>query len=167
MWMHQAGETGFRSGFPSLESGTLISCLFQRNWSEALGREGKQQLSLTLFFSWKSWKVSISSQYGMENCSSIWTYSGNGNKLFPTYFTHGSSFFLFKAIDFILWTLKSKHLWAVSPTVDVYCCAHVSVRMEDIYLIKSIPLLFFFTIFLWPSPHTDHLGEGKKVESLS
>lgn len=79
-------ELGFRSTFFSLEAGNLIAWLFWRTWTGTAGWRGGTKLSLTLFYSWKCWNVSISSQYGMENCFSTWTYSWNGNKWFPTHF---------------------------------------------------------------------------------
>lgn len=161
-------KLGFRPSFFFLYAGTLFAWLFWRTWrwAEELG-EAKLSLALFFFFPWKCrkvWKVSISSQYGMENCFSTWTHSWNGNKQFPAHFY---SWFIILSVDFRLWSPNTFESWSLQETFGMV--AHMWVKMEGTSDIKSIPHFpaFIFIVFLWPSTNTNHLREEKYDESLS
>lgn len=160
-------KLGFRSSFFLLYAGTLFAWLCQRTWRWGAGlREAKLLLAL-FFFPWKSrkvWKVSILSQYGMENSFLTWTYSWNGNKQFPAHFY---SWFFILSMDFRLLSPNTFEYWSLQEMLKMV--ARVWVKMEDSCRIKSIPHFpsYIFIVFLWPSTNISHLGEEKYDESLS
>lgn len=168
MWIHRSSKAGFQ-----------IQLLFVVCWHPvclALSEDVKVRSRIKgskaftcpfFFFPWKSrkvWKVSILSQYGMENSFSTWTYSWNGNKQFPAHFY---SWFFILSMDFRLLSPNTFEYRSLQEMLKMV--ARVWVKMEDSCRIKSIPHFpsYIFIVFLWPSTNISHLGEEKYDESLS
>lgn len=95
-------KSSFRTAFFSLETGNQISWHFWRFRREATGGGGKIQLSLALFFLEKVERSQFHPNMEWKTVSQLEHIPGMGINCFLLISIHGSSFFLFTAMDFIL-----------------------------------------------------------------